>query len=146
MTRDDWEHVQGDFEQLMEEFESLKVQLLPDGPLPWLARGIDSADAVNLLQGEFARTSDYAERWRQWRVAAILAVALLGVHVAAQALQIRPAKHESAALDGRNGAGIFHGHAGRSRKPILAVRCKRASSSFASSKRGRSLSCASCKV
>ncbi len=100
VTRDDWENVQGDFEQLMEEFESLKVQLLADGPLPWLARGIDSADAVNLLQGEFARTSDYAERWRQWRVAAILAVALLGVHVAAQALQIRQAKHQSAALDG----------------------------------------------
>ena len=60
-----------------------------DGPLPWLARGIDAADAVNLLQGEFSRTTDYGERWRQWRLAAALAVALLVVHVAAQALQIR---------------------------------------------------------
>jgi general secretion pathway protein L len=100
VTRDDWEAVQGEFEQLVEEFESLKVQLLPDGPLPWLARGIDAAGAVNLLQGEFAKSTDYAERWRQWRVAAMLAAALLGVHVAAQALQIRQAKQQSAALDG----------------------------------------------
>jgi general secretion pathway protein L len=100
ITREDWAVVQSEFEQLAHEFASLKVQLLVDGPLPWLARGIAAADAVNLLQGEFTRTTDYGERWRQWRVAAILAVSLLGVHVAAQALQIRQARHASAALDG----------------------------------------------
>jgi len=100
ITREDWETNQTEFEQLVQEFASLKVQLLVDGPLPWLARGIGAADAVNLLQGEFTRATDYGARWRQWRVAALLAIALLGVHVAAQALQIRQAKHESAALDG----------------------------------------------
>ncbi len=64
----------------------------------WRA-GRTRADAVNLLQGEFSRTTDYGERWRRWRLAAALAAALLVVHVAAQALQIRQAKHESAALD-----------------------------------------------
>jgi general secretion pathway protein L len=101
LTREDWATVQGEFQQLIEEFASLKVQLLPDGPLPWLARGLEATDTVNLLQGEFSRTVDYAERWRQWRVAAALAAALLIVHVAAQALQIRQAKHESATLDGQ---------------------------------------------
>jgi general secretion pathway protein L len=101
LTREDWATVQGEFQQLLEEFASLKVQLLPDGPLPWLARGLVATDTVNLLQGEFSRTVDYAERWRQWRVAAALAAALLIVHVAAQALQIRQAKHESATLDGQ---------------------------------------------
>jgi general secretion pathway protein L len=91
--------VQEDFEVLLEDFASLKVQLLSDGPLPWLARGMNTADAVNLLQGEFSRTPDYGERWHRWRLAAGLAAALLVVHVAAQALQIRQAKHESAALD-----------------------------------------------
>jgi general secretion pathway protein L len=100
LTREDWARVQGEFEELLEAFASLKVQLLPDGPLPWLARGLDAPDAVNLLQGEFSRTPDYSERWRRWRVAAVLAAALLVVHVGAQALQIRHAKHESAALDG----------------------------------------------
>jgi general secretion pathway protein L len=100
VTREDWARIQGEFEDLLEEFETLKVQLLTDGPLPWLARGIAAPEAVNLLQGEFSRTTDYHERWRQWRIAAALAVALLVVYVAAQALQIRHAKHESAALDG----------------------------------------------
>jgi general secretion pathway protein L len=100
VTREDWARVQGEFEDLLEDFASFKVQLLADGPLPWLARGIGTPDAVNLLQGEFSRTTDYSARWRQWRVAAALALALLVVHVAAQALQIRQAKHESAALDG----------------------------------------------
>jgi general secretion pathway protein L len=100
VTREDWARIQGEFEDLLEEFETLKVQLLTDGPLPWLARGIEAPEAVNLLQGEFSRTTDYGERWRQWRIAAALAVALLVVHVAAQALQIHHAKNESAALDG----------------------------------------------
>jgi general secretion pathway protein L len=99
VTREDWAKVQGEFEDLLEDFASLKVQLLSDGPLPWLARGLEAPEAVNLLQGEFSRTTDYSARWRQWRVAAALAVALLVVHVAAQALQIRHAKHDSAALD-----------------------------------------------
>jgi general secretion pathway protein L len=99
VTREDWARIQGDFEDLLEDFESLKVQLLTDGPLPWLARGLEAPEAVNLLQGEFSRTTDYSARWRQWRIAAALAVALLVVHVAAQALQIRHAKHDSAALD-----------------------------------------------
>jgi general secretion pathway protein L len=99
VTREDWARIEGEFEDLLEDFESLKVQLLSDGPLPWLARGLDAPEAVNLLQGEFSRTTDYGTRWRQWRVAAALAVALLVVHVAAQALQIRHAKHDSAALD-----------------------------------------------
>ena len=100
LTQDDWARVQGEFEDLLEQFASLKVQLLADGPLPWLARGVNAAEAVNLLQGEFSRTTDYSERWQRWRLAAVLAGALLLVHLAAQALQIRQAKHESAALDG----------------------------------------------
>jgi general secretion pathway protein L len=101
VTREDWAHTQNEFEQLTEKFESLKVQLLPDGPLPWLARFLPTTDAVNLLQGDFARATDFGARWRQWRTAAVLAAGLLVVHVAAQALQIRQAKHETAALDGQ---------------------------------------------
>jgi general secretion pathway protein L len=100
VTREDWARVQGEFEDLLEDFAALKVQLLADGPLPWLARGTGNPDAINLLQGEFSRTADYGARWHQWRIAAALAAALLVVHVAAQALQIRQAKRESAALDG----------------------------------------------
>jgi general secretion pathway protein L len=99
VTREDWARVQGDFEDLLEEFASLKVQLLADGPLPWLARGMNAVDAVNLLQGDFSRSTDYNERWQRWRLAAGLAATLLVVHVLAQALQIRHAKVQSSALD-----------------------------------------------
>ena len=75
------------------------MQLLPDGALPWLARSLETHDAVNLLQGEFARTTALRVHWRQWRTPASLAAALLLVHVGTQALQIRHAKHESAVLD-----------------------------------------------
>ena len=101
VTREDWARAHSEFERLGEKFDSLKVQLLPDGPLPWLARALAATDAVNLLQGEFSRTTDFGARWRQWRTPAALAVGLLALHVAAQALQIRQAKHEAAALDGQ---------------------------------------------
>jgi general secretion pathway protein L len=101
VTREDWAESQDEFDRLTDQFDSLKVQLLPDGPLPWLARGLATTDAVNLLQGEFARVTDFGAHWRQWRTAAALAAALLVVHVAAQALQIHQAKRETAELDGQ---------------------------------------------
>ncbi|MEA3105966.1 MAG: ral secretion pathway protein [Gammaproteobacteria bacterium] len=98
VTREDWAIVQDEIETLAERFASLKIQLLPDGPLPWLARGLEGTDAVNLLQGEFAPATT-GIGWRKWRTAGALAAGLLAVHVAADAVQLRQAKHESAALD-----------------------------------------------
>jgi general secretion pathway protein L len=98
-TREDWATVQDDIEKVVDQFASLKIQLLPDGPLPWLARDLAATDAVNLLQGEFAQTTHSGARWQRWRTAAALAVALLVVHVAAQAYQLRQARHDTAELD-----------------------------------------------
>ena len=97
-TREDWAIVQDEIETLGDRFASLKIQLLPDGPLPWLARSLEGTDAVNLLQGEFSPTPTGVP-WRKWRTAAALAAGLLAVHVAADAVQLRQAKHESAVLD-----------------------------------------------
>jgi general secretion pathway protein L len=99
LTREAWTRVQDEFEGLVTRFESLKVQLLGDGPLPWLAGQLGRDDAVNLLQGEFAAETDYGARWREWRVPAILVLVLLFVHVGAEALQIRAANRRSAQLD-----------------------------------------------
>jgi general secretion pathway protein L len=101
VTREDWAESQDEFEHLNDKFDSLKVQLLPDGPLPWLARGLATTDAVNLLQGDFARTTNYGARWHQWRAAALLLAGLLVAHVTAEALQIHQAKREAAVLDGQ---------------------------------------------
>jgi general secretion pathway protein L len=97
-TREDWAIVQDEVEKLTERFASLKIQLLPDGPLPWLARSLEGTDAVNLLQGEFAPAAA-GGGWRKWRAAGALAAGLLAVHVAADAVQLRQAKRASAALD-----------------------------------------------
>ena len=99
VTREDWSGVQSEIEGLVPRFGSLKIQLLPDGPLPWLARDLAATDAVDLLQGEFARTTDYGARLRRWRTPAALAAALLLVHVAAQAFTLHRVKHDVAVLD-----------------------------------------------
>jgi general secretion pathway protein L len=100
VTREDWALVQGDFQALTDQFASLKVQLLADGPLPWLVRDLPTTHAVNLLQGEFARTTDYQASWHRWRMAAFLAGGLVAAHVAAAALQIHQANRETRRLDG----------------------------------------------
>jgi general secretion pathway protein L len=97
-TREDWAIVQDEVETLTDRFASLKIQLLPDGPLPWLARSLEGTDAVNLRQGEFAPAAT-GGGWRKWRTAGALAAGLLAVHMAADAVQLRQAKRASAALD-----------------------------------------------
>ncbi len=99
ISREDWDSTKAEFEAVIENFASLKVQLLADGPLPWLAHGLNSPEVVNLLQGEFARTTDYGARWLKWRFAAALAAALLLVHVGAQALQLHHARRDGVELD-----------------------------------------------
>lgn len=96
LTPPDWERVRDEVEALLPRFETLRVQLLADGPLPWLARGRAARGAVNLLQGDFARAPAYVDRWREWRVAAFLGIALLGVHVATEAARIHFANAASA--------------------------------------------------
>lgn len=101
LTREDWLRVQDEFEEIAPHLASLKVQLLADGPLPWLARDLSATDAINLLQGEFARATDYGEQWRRWRTVATLAGALLVTHVTAQALELHRANRETKLLDGQ---------------------------------------------
>jgi general secretion pathway protein L len=98
-TREDWNLVQGEFQALADRFSSLKVQLLADGPLPWLARELKGSEAVNLLQGDFARQTDYGARLKQWRPAAMLAGGLLLAHVAAAGIRIHQANRDSKTLD-----------------------------------------------
>lgn len=106
VTPDDWGRIQEEFEGLIGKFEALRIQLLPDGALPLLARALHTGDAVNLLQGEFARTAQYGSRWREWRVAAFLALGLLGAHITAQSIAIHRARQQTAELD-RQIARIF---------------------------------------
>jgi general secretion pathway protein L len=73
----DWEHARVAVESLRDRIGSLKVQLLPDGPLPVYAATAVTEPPFSLLQGEFTVRQGFAGQWQRWRLAA----SLLGVFV-----------------------------------------------------------------
>jgi general secretion pathway protein L len=84
----DWERYAPDVERLREHFEGIKVQLLASGAIALFAQRLHAANAINLLQGEYAPVSSMKEGWRAWRLAAILAGCLLALHVAGKTLEL----------------------------------------------------------
>ncbi len=89
----DWDLIKDDVGALIDRFASLKVQLLAEGSLPWLAQQLPSAPApspyaISLLQGEFAPPKEYGAHLRRWRLAAALGVALLLAHVGAEGFEL----------------------------------------------------------
>jgi general secretion pathway protein L len=84
MTPLDWQRRGSQFEALRPQLASLKVQLLNSGLLPWLAPQLAQAAPINLLQGEFAPRTSLRSAWPRWRLAAVLAGALLLLHVGVQ--------------------------------------------------------------
>jgi general secretion pathway protein L len=88
-TTVDWQRHSAQVEALRDRFASLKVQLLSSGVLPLLAQNLGTARPINLRQGAYAPPRQGTGTWRAWRLAASLAVALLALHVGAQAVQWR---------------------------------------------------------
>ncbi len=99
VTREDWETVQDEIEAVLDRFASLRIQLLPDGPLPWLAHGLEATDAVNLLQGEFARTTDYGAPLAPLADSRHPRRRPAGGSCGGRSLRASPAKRDTAALD-----------------------------------------------
>jgi general secretion pathway protein L len=78
---------------------TLQVKLLPDGPLPLLAAQLPEAQAINLLQGEYAAPSSFGTQLKQWRLPAALAAALLLAFVGAQGLKLWQLRQAEKQLD-----------------------------------------------
>jgi general secretion pathway protein L len=78
----DWERAGPSVEALRDRLGSVKVQLLPDGPLPVYAATAVTEPPFSLLQGEFTVSQGFSGQWSRWRLAAGLAAALLVLHVA----------------------------------------------------------------
>lgn len=83
----DWQARSNQVDALRARFLTVKVQLLPQGPLPLLAQQLPQARPVNLLQGDYPPTANTGAGWREWRMAAALALVLLGLFGASQWLQ-----------------------------------------------------------
>jgi general secretion pathway protein L len=96
---DEWAARQHEVDALRDRFTGVKVQLLPAGPIGVLAPAAAAGDAVNLLQGAYAVTSKFDSSWRAWRVAAMLAGALLLLHVSARYFELHQLKKNESALD-----------------------------------------------
>ncbi len=96
---DEWEAHQLQIDALRDRFTGVKVQLLPAGPLEVLAPAAAGGEAVNLLQGPFAVASSLQQGWNSWRIAAILAGALLCLHIGARYFELSGLRKSEAALD-----------------------------------------------
>jgi general secretion pathway protein L len=95
----EWHQHSAQVEALRERFDGIKIQLLDGGPLALFAQQLPVAAPINLLQGQYAPTTDRTVGWRSWRVAAILLVSLIGLHVAGKAAELTVLKKSERALD-----------------------------------------------
>ncbi len=99
VSQQDWQESREMIEALREVAGSLELQLLPEGSLPLLAAGAVRADALSLLQGEFARRTGWRAEWQRWRLAATLALAAFAQHVGVQGYDLIRLRAEEQRLD-----------------------------------------------
>jgi general secretion pathway protein L len=99
----EWQQYSPQVEAVRERFDGIRVQLLTSGPLPLYVQQLPTAKPINLLQGRYVQQDTRAVGWRAWRVAAVLLVALVGLHVAGKAGELfmleRAEKSVDASID-----------------------------------------------
>jgi general secretion pathway protein L len=96
---DDEERYQHDWIAIRHEMDSLDVKLLPDGAMPRLAVTVASGAGVNLLQGEFARKTEYSGLLQPWKYAALLLLGLAVTGVGAKAASYYSLTQQAAELN-----------------------------------------------
>lgn len=99
VTQDDWRSHQAAFDALRERIASLKVQLLPHGALPLLARELLANPPIDLLQGPYARKTPMSDRWRHWRLVAVLLAGLVTLDLLGKGVDIWRLNQEERALN-----------------------------------------------
>lgn len=99
VSPEDWHRRSAEVEALRSQCASLKVQLLNFGPLPLLAPHLAAGAALNLLSGDYAPKRTFGDSWQRWRLAAMLAGALLVLHVGGLSLQRYQQHHAEQTLD-----------------------------------------------
>ena len=95
----EWQQHSAQVEEARERFASLKVQLLPDGPLALFAQQLPATAATNLLQGPYAPKKSRAAGFSAWRVAALLLLALVALHVVGKTAELRVLKSKEHEVD-----------------------------------------------
>ena len=95
----DWQRHSEAVEAARERFASLKVQLLGDGPLALFAQQLPTTGAINLLQGSYAPKSQRLAGLSAWRVAALLLLGVIALHVVGKAAELRVLKSREQQVD-----------------------------------------------
>ena len=98
-TPTDWQAHSAQVEAMRSRFEGVKVQLLPQGLLPWLARQLSSVRPINLLQGAFASRRTSSGGLARWRLAAALLAGFLVLHAGSQFWQLSRVARQERALE-----------------------------------------------
>jgi general secretion pathway protein L len=99
VSQQDWQHSREMIEALREVTGSLDLQILPDGALPLMAARSVQSDALSLLQGDFARRTGWRAEWQRWRIAALLALAALALHIGVRGYDLIRLRAEEQRLD-----------------------------------------------
>lgn len=95
----EWHQHSSQVEGLRERFDGIKIQLLTGGPLTLFAQQLPTASPINLLQGAYAPVTQRSVGWQAWRVAAVLLVALVGLHIVGKSAELGLLKRHEHALD-----------------------------------------------
>jgi general secretion pathway protein L len=95
----EWHEHSTQVEALRERFDGIKIQLLANGPLALFAQQLPTATPTNLLQGPYTPTTSRAVGLRAWKVAAILAACLVGLHIVGKATELTLLKRTEHKLD-----------------------------------------------
>lgn len=99
VSQRDWQHSREMIETLREVTGSVDLQILPDGALPLLAAEAVRPQTLSLMQGEFARRTGWRAQWQRWRLAALLALAALVLHLGMRGYDLVRLNAEQARLD-----------------------------------------------
>ncbi len=98
VTEEAWGQYQATLEAARARLATLNIQLLPDGALPLLATQ-PPQPACNLRQGPFGLRTGFTDKWKRWRVAAMLLVGLIGLNLAAKGAELWRLKQTEHSLD-----------------------------------------------
>ena len=95
----EWQQHSSQVEAVRPSFDGIKIQLLTGGPLALFAQQLPGTAAINLLQGDYAPKSAVAVGWQAWRVAALLLVGLVALHIVGKATQLQFLKSREHKVD-----------------------------------------------
>lgn len=95
----DWQRHSAQVETARERFDGIRIQLLTDGPLALFAQQLPVGAPINLLQGAYAPTAARAVGLRAWRVAAILLLSLIALHVGGKVGELQLLKSRERQVD-----------------------------------------------